>query len=98
MKGVSYSADFGPKLEQVIPALIHLDVAPSNILVNGDNGGGLIDWEFAKFSDPMAEFSTVFYDDMEYNNGKWCIQITDKERTALLDGYQKGGGEVYEQA
>lgn len=94
-KGVSYFADFQPKLEQVVPTLIHSDATPSNILVDGDNVG-LIDWEFAKYSDPLAEFSTVFYDDMEYNNGKWRIQITDEERTALFNGYSAGGGELDE--
>jgi Ser/Thr protein kinase RdoA (MazF antagonist) len=95
-KGQVYIADFQPKLEQVIPTLIHSDATPSNILVDGDTVG-LIDWEFAKFSDPMAEFSTVFYDDMEYNNGKWRIQITAEERSALFDGYRAGGGTLNEE-
>jgi Ser/Thr protein kinase RdoA (MazF antagonist) len=90
-KGYAYFVDFQPKLELVVPSLIHSDVTPSNILVNGD-AVGLIDWEFANFSDPMAEFSTVYYEDMEYNNGKWRIQITDAERSALFDGYRAGGG------
>lgn len=94
-KGVGYFSDFQPKLEEVIPTIIHSDATPSNILVDGDDVG-LIDWEFAKYSDPMAEFSTVFYDDMEYNNGKWRIQITDEERLALFNGYRAGGGELDE--
>lgn len=94
-KGYSYFANFQPKLEQVTPTLIHSDATPSNILVEGDDIG-LIDWEFATYNDPMAEFSTVYYDDMEYNNGKWRIQITSEERSALFDGYHKGGGKVDE--
>lgn len=94
-KGYAYFADFQPKLEQIIPTLIHSDATPSNILVDDDKVG-LIDWEFAKYSDPMAEFSTVYYDDMEYNNGKWRIQITDDERSALFNGYRDGGGALDE--
>lgn len=90
-KGYAYFSEFQPKLEKVIPALIHSDATPSNILVDGENIG-LIDWEFAKYNDPMAEFSTVYYDDMEYNNGKWRIQITHDERRALFNGYQNAGG------
>lgn len=80
-------------LANVRPSLIHSDATPSNILVDGDSVG-LIDWEFAKYSDPLAEFSTIFYEDTEYNLGKWRIKINDSEREALYKGYQSAGGSI----
>lgn len=76
-------------------SLIHGDGTPSNILVDGETVN-LIDWEFARFSDPMREFSTIYYDDMEYNQGKWRIKIADDEKQALFAGYQLAGGELDE--
>ena len=83
------SFDFKP----IVPALIHGDVTTSNMLVDGPNVS-LIDWEFAKFKDPMADFSTMFYEDMEYNHGKWRVHITDDEKAALFKGYEKSGGVI----
>lgn len=80
-------------LNDVRPSLIHSDATPSNILVN-DESIGLIDWEFAKYSDPMAEFSTIFYEDVEYNQGKWRIKIEESEKAALYEGYQTAGGTI----
>jgi len=76
-------------------SLIHGDATPSNILVDGEIVN-LIDWEFARFSDPMREFSTVYYDDIEYNQGKWRIKIRPLEKTALFSGYKASGGELNE--
>lgn len=45
----------------------------------------------------MAEFSTIYYDDMDYNDGKWRIHITDSERNALFSGYKACGGVVDEE-
>ncbi len=39
-------------------SLIHGDATPSNVLVDGQKIN-LIDWEFARFSDPMRDFSTI---------------------------------------
>ena len=83
------------QFDAIKPALIHGDATPSNILVQ-DATVGLIDWEFAAFSDPMREFSTIYYDDMEYNRGKWRIQITPDEKQALFSGYRAEGGELAE--
>ncbi len=82
--------------DHVMPTLIHLDATPSNILVNGDDVG-LIDWEFSKFNDPMSDFSTVYYEDIEYNQGKWRIQIRPDEKAALFEGYESAGGKVDEE-
>lgn len=79
------------RFADVTQSLIHGDVTASNMLVNGDDVS-LIDWEFAKFKDPMADFSTMFYDDMEYNHGKWRIKITQVEKDALFSGYANNGG------
>jgi aminoglycoside phosphotransferase (APT) family kinase protein len=79
----------------VTPSLVHGDVTLSNMLVNGDEVS-LIDWEFSKFKDPLADFSTMYYEDMEYNNGKWRIHIKNDEKTALFDGYTKAGGAIDE--
>jgi hypothetical protein len=43
----------------------------------------------------MAEFSTVHYDDIEYNKGEWQVRIMSAERTALFDGYRLGGGVIH---
>ncbi len=79
----------------ITPSLTHSDATPSNILVDG-NKVGLIDWEFAKYTDPMAEFSTIYYEDMEYNQGKWRIQIRGDEKAALFSGYELAGGQIDE--
>ncbi len=84
-----------PKLDKVPEALIHGDATPSNILVKGDIVS-LIDWEFSKYKDPLAEFSTIFYEDMEYNQGKWRTQISKEEKAALYNGYTSVGGEIDE--
>lgn len=77
-------------------SIIHGDATPTNILVNGE-ALSLIDWEFSHFNDPMAEFSTIYYDDMDYNDGKWRVHITPGERSALFDGYRTGGGNINEE-
>ena len=82
-------------LEHVKPVLVHGDATPSNVLVRG-NEVSLIDWEFARFKDPMAEFSTIYYEDMEYNKGKWRVHITPEEKEALFSGYLSAGGVVNE--
>ena len=76
-------------------SLIHGDATPSNILVNGDEVG-LIDWEFSRFKDPMSDFSTAFYEDMEFNRGKWRVRITQGQKDALYEGYRQAGGEIDE--
>jgi Ser/Thr protein kinase RdoA (MazF antagonist) len=85
-----------PAYGKIIPALIHSDATPSNILVDGDEVG-LIDWEFSKFLDPMYDFSTIYYEDIEYNRGKWRIKITDEEKRSLFDGYKSAGGKIDEE-
>jgi aminoglycoside phosphotransferase (APT) family kinase protein len=80
----------------ITPSLVHGDVTLSNMLVDGNNVA-LIDWEFSKFKDPLADFSTMFYEDMEYNKGRWRIQIKDVERDALFAGYTEAGGVIDEQ-
>src|ERR1035437_5895530 len=84
-----------PELLVVPESLIHGDATPNNILVQ-DKTLSLIDWEFSKYKDPMAEFSTIFYEDMEYNQGKWRVHINDKEKTALYDGYASADGKIDE--
>lgn len=77
------------------PSLIHSDVSLENMLAGGDTIS-LIDWEFSRFTDPMADFSTLFYEDMEYNKGRWRIHITEQEKIALFSGYTEAGGTVDE--
>lgn len=45
----------------------------------------------------MADFSTIYYEDMEYNKGRWRIKIEPEEKTALFAGYEAGGGQIDEQ-
>ncbi len=42
----------------------------------------------------MAEFSTIYYDDIEYNKGRWRVHITPDEREALFNGYEDAGGVI----
>jgi aminoglycoside phosphotransferase (APT) family kinase protein len=74
-------------------SLIHGDVTLNNMLAN-ESRISLIDWEFSKFKDPMSDFSTMFYEDMEYNKGKWRVHIKDNEREALLGAYKDAGGHL----
>lgn len=83
------------QLNEVPESLIHGDATPSNILIKNDTVS-LIDWEFSKYKDPMAEFSTIFYEDMEYNQGKWRVHITGEEKVALYSGYTLAGGKIDE--
>jgi aminoglycoside phosphotransferase (APT) family kinase protein len=76
-------------------SLIHGDATPSNILVQDDQVA-LIDWELSQFNDAMAEFSTVYYEDIDYNQGKWRIKITLEEKSALFQGYEQAGGTIDE--
>jgi len=82
-------------LNAVVLALRHGDATPGNVLVDGDMAS-LIDWELSSFADPMSEFSTIYYDDMEYNRGKWRVHITPEERAALFEGYEAAGGTIDE--
>lgn len=94
-KAFSEFEELQPLYAAVTPTLIHQDATPSNVLVDGNNVG-LVDWEFSKFNDPMCDFSTIYYEDMEYNRGKWRIQIRDDEKLALFDGYNAAGGKLDE--
>jgi len=78
-------------LADVEQSLIHGDATMSNFLGMGDKVG-LIDWEFSRFSDPMQDFSTMFYEDIAYNRGKWRIKISSKEKNALKKSYEEAGG------
>ena len=93
IKGKHYLKSQQHHVDGVKMTLIHSDATPSNILVNGDSVV-LIDWEFARYSDPMREFSMVFYEDIDYNKGKWRIKITKDEKQALYDGYTEAGGHI----
>lgn len=90
-RATEYFRIWQARLDEIPESLIHGDATPSNILVM-DNDVSLIDWEFSKYSDPLAEFSTVFYEDMEYNQGKWRVRITEAEKSALYSGYTSAGG------
>jgi len=45
----------------------------------------------------MCDFSTIYYEDIEYNKGKWRIKITQDEKKALFSGYITAGGEINEE-
>lgn len=92
----SYFESFQPILDGVMPALVHGDATPNNLLISHEEVS-LIDWEFARFRDPMAEFSTIYYEDMGYNRGKWRVHITPEEQNALYNGYRTAGGTIDEE-
>lgn len=79
-----------------IQALRHCDVTPSNTLVD-DERVALIDWELSGFGDPMTDFSTGYWSDMELNNGRWRQQLSDEESQALYRGYVDNGGVLDEE-
>jgi aminoglycoside phosphotransferase (APT) family kinase protein len=72
-------------------ALAHGDATLSNVLVKDDEVA-LIDWELSRFKDPMADFATIYYPDMEYNKGRWRVHIKEGEQAALFEGYRQAGG------
>ncbi len=72
--------------------LLHKDITPGNLLVNDKDEVFLIDWELRDFGDPMTDFATGFWDDIEFNNGKWRIVLTEEEQAALYAGYESVGG------
>ncbi len=94
-KAAVFAEEKQAAFDHVAPCLIHCDATPSNTLVDGDSVA-LIDWEFAKINDPMVEFSTIYYDDMEYNRGKWRVKILPEEKAALYEGYKAAGGTIDE--
>lgn len=75
-----------PVLDEVAaPALVHFDLWPGNILLDGPPGGrtvsGLIDGERMFWGDPLADFASL------------SLPHTDVERdAAFLAGYRAGGG------
>lgn len=83
-------------LRQQSKQLLHKDMTPSNLLVRGGEVF-LIDWELRDFGDPMTDFATGFWDDVEYNRGKWRIILLPEERTALYRGYTEAGGIIDEE-
>jgi aminoglycoside phosphotransferase (APT) family kinase protein len=84
------------ELYDIQPSLIHGDISLGNMIINGDMVS-LIDWEYSRFTDPMADFSTLFYEDMEQKKGKWRIHITGHDKAALFASYTKAGGIVDEE-
>lgn len=95
-KGHSYLQSQKSQFSPIAKSLIHGDATPSNVLVDGDEVS-LIDWEFSTFKDPMSDFSTIYYEDIDYNKGKWRVKITQQNRDALFDGYKDAGGALDEQ-
>lgn len=98
---VNYAHDnlfpsFEPRLANIELTLIHGDATPSNVLA-GEASIGLIDWELSSMSDPMAEFSTIYYEDIDYNKSKWRLKITPEEKRELFKGYQSVGGKIDEE-
>lgn len=91
-----YCTDKQHAFAETPTSLVHSDATPSNILVQNDSVG-LIDWELSSFRDPMSEFATVYYEDMEFNQGNWRIKITPVEKENLFAGYVAGGGIIDEE-
>jgi aminoglycoside phosphotransferase (APT) family kinase protein len=79
-------ATAAPVLDEVtVPALVHFDLWPGNILLEGPAGGrtvgGLIDGERMFWGDPLADFASL------------SLLHTEVERdAAFLAGYRAGGG------
>jgi aminoglycoside phosphotransferase (APT) family kinase protein len=88
--------EFQHSFMNIEQTLIHGDATPSNILVNRDDVA-LIDWELSSFSDAMAEFSTIYYEDIDYNKGMWRLRIKPEEKRELFDGYESAGGLIDEE-
>jgi len=96
VRAKKYFAERTAQFDPIAESLTHGDATPSNMLVNGDVVS-LIDWEFSTYKDAMADFSTIYYDDMEYNRGKWRVCIDEEQKAALFEGYTKAGGMVDEE-
>jgi aminoglycoside phosphotransferase (APT) family kinase protein len=80
-------AEAGEALARVTrPALVHFDLWPGNLLLDGDEGArtlaGVIDAERMFWGDPVAEFvSLALFDDIERDD-------------AFLAGYAEAGGQA----
>jgi aminoglycoside phosphotransferase (APT) family kinase protein len=92
----AYLDDESKKQQRIEKSLVHNDLSTNNILVNGDSVY-VIDWEYAKYRDPMSDFATIYYDDIEYNKGKWRVKIDSQRKAALFDGYLSMGGSIDEE-
>ncbi len=88
------SARFDVRLKK--QCLRHCDITPGNTLVHVTDVA-LIDWELSGFGDPMTDFSTGYWSDIELNNGRWRQKLSDGEREALYQGYTENGGVIDEQ-
>lgn len=71
--------------EVTVPALVHFDLWPGNVLLDGPAGeravSGLIDGERMFWGDPLADFASL------------SLFLTDAESDpAFLAGYRAGGG------
>jgi aminoglycoside phosphotransferase (APT) family kinase protein len=71
--------------EVTVPALVHFDLWPGNILLDGPAGerriSALIDGERMMWGDPLADFASL------------ALLLGDAERdSAFLSGYAAGGG------
>jgi len=66
-------------------SILHGDLNGGNILVDNEGKIKLIDWELSHENDPAREFSTFYYDDMEYFN--WRIQLQTNLQDIFLNKY-----------
>jgi aminoglycoside phosphotransferase (APT) family kinase protein len=66
-----------------VPAVVHSDLDPRHVFVEeGEDGwriSGVIDWEYARYADPMSESLLV---------GLLAREPRDAERVAFLTGYE----------
>ena len=76
-----------------MPALVHSDLDPRHIFVTqGDDGweiSSVIDWEYARYVDPMSESLIV---------AMLARPVDDPERTAFLAGYELDEGHLVDPA
>ena len=70
-------------------ALVHNDFRVGNLVVEDDQIAGVLDWETAHFSDPVADIAWFAQRTSRGRSSKLCRLI---ELDPFLDAYEAGGG------
>lgn len=78
-----------PDSEEVV--LCHCDFRTGNVLVSGGQVSGVLDWEFAGWSDPLEDLGWMCARSWRF--GAWCFEAGGLgHRSDFYHGYERGRG------
>ena len=63
-------------------SLVHGDAGTPNFMFDGDEISGIIDWEWARFSDPMEDLGNVTLHAVFHPSGDWPELLAHYERSS----------------